>query len=74
MCYLIVKDFNKRGSIALKLNDGNEVAGLSTFLTARLKNTSKQVVTISDLETWYEYAPFSVIDNVAEFIDKAEKM
>ena len=28
MCYLIVKDFNKKGSIALELNDGNEVAGL----------------------------------------------
>lgn len=74
MCYLIVKDFNKRGSIALQLNDGKEVSGLSEFLTARLKNTSKQVVTISDLETWGEYAPFNVIDNPSEFIDRAEKM
>ncbi|MBV7276053.1 DUF2281 domain-containing protein [Clostridiaceae bacterium UIB06] len=25
MCYLIVKDFNKKGSIAIELNDSNEV-------------------------------------------------
>ena len=74
MCYLIVKDFKKKDSIALELNDGNEVAGLSEFLTARLKNTTKQVVTISDFETWYEYAPFSLINNIGEFVDKAEKM
>ncbi|EPS48462.1 hypothetical protein HYH85_02585 [Clostridium botulinum] len=50
------------------------MAGLSKFLTERLKNTSKQVVTISDLKTWGEYAPFNVIDSASEFIDKAEKM
>ncbi|ACO86870.1 DUF6718 family protein [Clostridium botulinum] len=74
MCYLIVKDFNKKGSIAIELNDNKEVAGLSKFLTARLKDTSKQVVTISDLETWEEYAPFNIVNNASEFIDKAEKM
>jgi len=74
MCYLIVKDFNKKGSIAIELKEGKEVAGLSKFLSARLENTSKQVVTISDLENWREYAPFSLVASVGEFIDKAEKM
>lgn len=32
------------------------------------------IVTISDLETWREYATFNVIDNLSELIDKAEKM
>ena len=74
MCYLIVKDFNKKGSIAIELNDSKEVSGLYKFLTARLRETSKQVVTISDLETWREYAPFDIINTPSEFIDKAEKM
>ena len=74
MCYLIVKDFNRKGSIAIELSDGNEVAGLAEFLTARLKDTTKQVVTISDLETWREYAPFSLVTNVGEFVSKAEEM
>lgn len=74
MCYLIVKDFNKRGSIAMELNSTQELSGLSKFLSARLKNTSKQVVTISDLETWGEYAPFEVVNSVGEFVDKAERM
>jgi len=74
MCYLIVKDFNKKGSIAIELKEGKEVAGLSKFLSARLENTLKQVVTISDLETWGEYAPFSLINSVGEFVEKAESM
>lgn len=58
----------------MQLNDGEEVAGLSDFLTARLRDTSKQVVTISSLNMWGEYAPFEVMNSASEFIDKAEKM
>lgn len=74
MCYLIVKSFSKKGSVAIKLSDSKEVSGLSKFLTARLKNTNKQVVTISDLETWGEYAPFNVVSDAGEFVSIAEKM
>lgn len=74
MCFLIVKKFDDIGSIAIELSDSKEVSGLSKFLNSRLKGTDKQVVTISDLDTWQEYAPFTKIKSVGDFINKAEKM
>lgn len=74
MCYLVVKKFSEVGSIAIKLNDSKEVSGLLKFLNARLKNTDKQVVTISDLTMWGEYGPFTVIESVGGFVSKAESL
>ena len=74
MCYLVVKRFDDIGSIAIELSESKEVSGLSKFLNSRLKGTDKQVITISDLDMWQEYAPFTKIKSEGEFIDKAEKM
>ncbi|MDK2584469.1 hypothetical protein QOZ83_01235 [Romboutsia sedimentorum] len=74
MCYLVVKKFSDQGCIVTPANPGSEVAGLSKFLSAKLSGTDKQVVTISDLDTWKEYEPFKIIENVVTFIDEAIKM
>lgn len=74
MAYVLVKKFSEQGCLAVKLKNGEEVAGIRRYLNARLNGTDKQVITISRPEAWGEYALYTVLQSVGDFIDKAEAL
>lgn len=67
MCYLVAKKFNQVGSIALKVQHGKALSELSRRLTLKTLDKDIQIITISNLEAYKEYAPYQIIKNQLEF-------
>lgn len=67
MCYLIAKDKDKHGSIALKTRHGEHLAQLSDQLDDEVKNKGIQIVTISRPSAYGEYAPYTFVKSEDEF-------
>lgn len=67
MCYLVAKDKNKHGSIALKTTHGKHLAELSNQLDEQVMHKGIQIVTISRPAAYGEYAPYRFAKNEEEF-------
>ena len=67
MCYLVAKKFNQVGSIALKVQHGKALSELSRRLTLKTLDKDIQIITISNLEAYKEYAPYKLMHTEAEF-------
>ncbi|MBO6128272.1 MAG: hypothetical protein J6P79_05175 [Pseudobutyrivibrio sp.] len=67
MCYVIVKNKNKRGCYALKAKHGNELVQLKNKLEASVKK-DVQVVLISRPSAYGEYAPYNFADSEDELM------
>ncbi len=65
--YVVVKDFNSRGSIAYKCKTANEARCLPGTLEA-IRSQNMQVVILDDPEIYSEYAPYRFIDELKTFI------
>ncbi|WP_026666811.1 DUF6718 family protein [Butyrivibrio sp. AE2005] len=61
MCYLVAKDINKRGCIALKTKHGPALVSLKEELIAQIGLDRIQLVTISRPTAYGEYAPYSFV-------------
>lgn len=68
MCYLVVKKFNRQGSVALKTKHGKGLVAISKSLTKLTKGKDIQIVTISRPEAYMEYAPYTIMENQNEFM------
>lgn len=67
MCYLIAKKFKQVGSIALKVQHGKALSELSRRLTLETLDRDIQIITVSNLEAYREYAPYKIMKNQSEF-------
>ncbi|WP_405315703.1 DUF6718 family protein [Faecalibacillus faecis] len=67
MCYLIAKKFKQAGSLALEIQHGKALSELSRRLTCQMLDKDVQIVTISNLNAYKEYAPYKIIKDQSEF-------
>lgn len=74
MCYLVAKDKNKHGSIALKTQFGKHLAEFSDELDDKVAGKGIQIVTISRPTAYGEYAPYHFAKTEDEFRSLVEAM
>ncbi|WP_142414222.1 DUF6718 family protein [Hathewaya massiliensis] len=74
MCYLVAKKFDKEGSLVLEAEQGQRLASLSKYLTLTTLERGVQILTLNDLDSYREYAPYILINDEVEFISKVIKM
>lgn len=67
MCYLIAKDRNAHGCIALKTTHGKKLVTLKKELNNAVGHKGIQLVTISRPTAYGEYAPYHFVDTENEF-------
>lgn len=74
MCYLVAKKFDKEGSLVLEAEQGQRLASLSKYLTLTTLERGVQIVTLNNLDSYKEYAPYILINDEVEFISKVIEM
>lgn len=74
MCYLVAKKFDIEGSLVLEAEQGQRLASLSKYLILKTIENGVQIVTLNDLESYKEYAPYIIVNNEVEFISKVVNM
>lgn len=74
MCYLIAKQFNDTGCVAVESKGGRATAGLVSFLSDRTKDKDIQILSVSDTEVYGEYKPYKFVKTEKDFIDKVLEM
>ncbi len=74
MCYLLAKKFDEQGCLAMQAESGKKLAALVSFLTEETLEKDIQIVTISDMEAFGEYKPYTLIASKSQFIDKVLQM
>lgn len=70
---VIAKVFDKQGCIAYRTKSINEARNLPGTLEA-IRADGVQIVVLGNPDTYPEYAPYTYIDNMKDFIDSVEKM
>lgn len=71
--YIIAKAFDKQGCLAYLCKTVNEARCLPGTLEA-LRTKDVQIVVLDDPEIYSEYAPYSFIENLKDFIDKVSEL
>ncbi len=71
--YIVAKVFDQQGCIAYCCKNVNEARGLPSTLEA-LRAEGVQIVILNDPEIYSEYAPYSYIEDLKEFIDKVNQL
>ena len=66
MCYLVAKDRDAHGCFALKTSHGKHLAELKRELNRAVGYKEVQLVTISRLTAYGEYAPYHFVDTEQE--------
>ncbi|EHI59066.1 MAG: DUF6718 family protein [Hungatella hathewayi] len=67
--YIVAKVFEQQGCIAYLCKSINEARCLPGTLEA-LRADGVQIVILDNPEVYSEYAPYTYIDNMKDFIDK----
>lgn len=67
MCYLIAKERNAHGCIALKTTHGQHLADFKYALDDALDGSGIQFVTISRPTAYGEYAPYRFVHSEEKF-------
>lgn len=70
MCYIVLKNVNKRGSYALKSKHGKELVKLKNELESKVSK-DVQVVLISRPNAYGEYAPYKFAESEKELLEIA---
>lgn len=71
--YIVAKIFNQKGCIAYLCKTLNEARCLPGTLEA-LRAEGIQIVILDSPEIYSEYAPYTYIDDLKEFIDKVSQL
>lgn len=66
MCYLVAKDFDKPGSIAFSVAEGERLSPIVRKLE-REKKKGIQIIAISEPDAYKEYAPYKFAKSKEEF-------
>lgn len=70
MCYLIAKEFDKQGCIAVKTRHGEILSNIVEELNEKVADKGVQLVTISRPSAYGEYEPYIIIETMDEFTKK----
>lgn len=71
--FVVAKIFDKQGCIAYRCKTVNEARCLPGTLEA-LRAGGVQIVILDDPDIYSEYAPYTYIDDMKEFIDRVSEM
>ena len=71
--YIVAKIFNQKGCIAYLCKTLNEARWLPGTLEV-LRAEGVQIEILDSLEIHSEYAPYTCIENMKEFIDKVSQL
>ena len=74
MCYVVVRNVNKRGSLALQTEYGMELVALKKELVSRTNRRYMQVITISRPSAYGECEPYTFFEDEQEFIEASIKL
>lgn len=74
MCYLIAKEFEKQGCIAVKTRHGKELSNMVNELNKTISGKGVQLVTISRPSAYGEYEPYEMLESVDDFKDRVKKL
>lgn len=67
MAYVIAKNGDADGCIAIKMKHGTELVELKREMNLQYKDSELQFATISRPSTYGEYAPYHIVDTADEF-------
>lgn len=68
MCYLIAKNVDNTGCVALKMTHGKHLSELKRGIEAKIGYEKIQLVTISRPSAYGEYEPYHFVDTEEEFV------
>ena len=74
MCYVVAKDRNKQGCVALKSRIGKHLSEYTRSLNESLPREGIQIIVISRPTAYGEYAPYSFVDTEEEFRNRVLAM
>lgn len=74
MCYLIAKEFNKKGCIAVKTRHGKSLADFTEKLQKQIGLNGVQLVTISRPSAYGEYEPYEIVESKEKFQQRVLRM
>lgn len=74
MCYLVAKDVNKIGSVALQTTHGKNLSELKRKIMEKVGYSRIQLVTISRPSAYGEYEPYTFVSDEDEFEKIVEAM
>ncbi|MEG1132394.1 MAG: DUF6718 family protein [Romboutsia sp.] len=72
--YIIAKDFNKVGSLVLKIKKDDDIIKLIMDLSKESLDTDIEIIETNNIEVFKEYYPFEIIEDSNEFMIRALKM
>ena len=70
MCYLIAKEFDKKGCIAVKARHGKAMADFTEKLQKLIGENGVQLVTISRPSAYGEYEPYEIMESKEKFQER----
>lgn len=74
MAYIVVKDFNSQGCICFSSDNVRVMRHTLGLLNSALDINKFQVVLLNDPNSYGEYAPYNMINDLNKFISKALSM
>lgn len=74
MRYVVAKNFDKVGSVAIKMTSGASVVGLKQEMNLKYKGKNIQFVTISRPSAYGEYAPYHMVNTIEDFKKEVGKL
>ncbi len=74
MCYLIAKNVDDVGCVALRTTHGKHLSEFKKLILNKVGYDKIQLVTISRPSAYGEYEPYHFVDSKEEFVCAVEKM
>lgn len=74
MCYLVAKNINDVGCVALRTTHGKHLSEFKRLLEQKVGYDKIQLVTISRPSAYGEYEPYHFVETKDEFAQAVEKM
>ena len=74
MCYLIAKNIDDVGCVALRTTHGKHLSEFKRFIESKVGYDKIQLVTISRPSAYGEYEPYHFVETKDEFISAVEQM
>ena len=71
--YIIAKVFDRQGCLAYRTKSINEARNLPGTLEA-IREDGVQIVVLGNPETYPEYAPYTFVDNIKDFIERVGQL
>ena len=74
MSYLVAKKYDVPGCIAVKVKRGKALAEIVIELGRTYAGQNIQILTVSSIEAYGEYGPYTVLGSMKEFIYEVKNM